>query len=386
MKKYILFVLLISLLFFVPLYGQEKTSVAVLDFTTGSNVSPGLKSVLALQLSHDLVNSGKFRVLDRKNIDAILKEQGFSLQDCATDECIIQVGKLLNTQRMVTGNVSMMDLKEFGKLYAVTAMISNVGTHIIEAIGSTQCFCREDELIGVMEKIADDLTGRNGAKNKYSLIEGTLLFAGRPIPGVINQEIVVNLSEESSNEISVPPAEYDGKTSRYRIKNIKPARYRIDIGFDTRVENPLNAYRTCNGFKVFDLSQNTSNQDIDFICPIHLTKPIDNRIKTNINPHAHECSNTLDLKNPVVISWDPIGKPEDNVYYKVNITQQKCPTNSGKYIYQGTTQKTQLTFNLPPSTQNEYYSFSLKAFTLSGKEIGQLSVETAQGILSFKIK
>lgn len=53
-----------------------------------------------------LVQSGKFRVVERKELDSVLSEQGLSLSGAVDEKTAVQVGKLLGCQLVVFGAVT----------------------------------------------------------------------------------------------------------------------------------------------------------------------------------------------------------------------------------------------------------------------------------------
>jgi len=153
MKKIVLAVL-ISLFISTPLLAQKQTFIAVLDLTIDQNITSSLKIPLSLALAENILKSGQFRVLDRKNIDTILKEQGFQLSDCTSSECIVRVGQLLGVTKIVTGNVSKV-----GDLFVISVMMTNVETGEVETMESSRCRCDDEQLFDQIRLIAEKLSG-----------------------------------------------------------------------------------------------------------------------------------------------------------------------------------------------------------------------------------
>ena len=111
------FSLLLFLLFsfvsaFHPPYcgaGETNISIAVLDLEVGKDVSVSLLRPLTERLREELFNTGKYRILDRKNMEKILVQQGINLSDCTSSECAVNVGQLLSVDKIVTGSVSKVE-------------------------------------------------------------------------------------------------------------------------------------------------------------------------------------------------------------------------------------------------------------------------------------
>lgn len=125
---------------------EKKLSLAVMDLAGKGAVGRETAGMLSDVLRAVLVNAGHFRVINRTQMETILKEQQFSLSECAGSECSVEVGRLLSAQRIVTGSLSRL-----GKSFLVTVQITNVETGEIMRIGSEQCTCGVEDLPRVVE-------------------------------------------------------------------------------------------------------------------------------------------------------------------------------------------------------------------------------------------
>jgi curli biogenesis system outer membrane secretion channel CsgG len=89
-----------------------KKRVAVFNFEDqagyGHNIGNGLSDMLITAL----VESEKFIVIERSELDQILQEQGLGMSGAVTPQSAAQVGKLLGVELMVTGSVSEFGTKE----------------------------------------------------------------------------------------------------------------------------------------------------------------------------------------------------------------------------------------------------------------------------------
>ena len=89
-----------------------KTAIAVSDLK-GIEVSEMEAATVSELLRTELINIGYFHVVEKSNMEKILSEAAFQQSGCTTEECAIQVGKILNVQKMVVGSVS----KSFGMYF-----------------------------------------------------------------------------------------------------------------------------------------------------------------------------------------------------------------------------------------------------------------------------
>lgn len=117
MKK---FLLIVSLILLVSLIVQAnaqdlqalKKRVAVINFEDragyGHNVGRGVSDMLVTAL----VESDKFTVIEREELDEILKEQGLGQTGLVTPQSAAKVGQLLGVQRIITGSITEFGSKE----------------------------------------------------------------------------------------------------------------------------------------------------------------------------------------------------------------------------------------------------------------------------------
>jgi len=94
-KKQLLF---ICAVFFLHSYvfsqNDARITVAVNDLK-GSGMDQVTATIVSDRLRSELVNSGVFRVMEREEMENILKEQGFQQSGgCDEASCLVQVGRL----------------------------------------------------------------------------------------------------------------------------------------------------------------------------------------------------------------------------------------------------------------------------------------------------
>jgi curli biogenesis system outer membrane secretion channel CsgG len=113
MKKATLILATICLLAAAAMAQGLKKRVAVMDFDdkTGHGAWD-IGSGMADMLTTALVKSGKFMVIERQQIEAVMKEQALGLSGAVTPQSAAQVGKLLGVELMVVGSVNEFGEKE----------------------------------------------------------------------------------------------------------------------------------------------------------------------------------------------------------------------------------------------------------------------------------
>jgi TolB-like protein len=81
----------------------EQSVVAVLNIATGDKEDA---TFIAGELEHQLVDSNKFIVVDRKSLDDLRSEQDFQLSGNVSDESAISIGNMLGANIVITGDIS----------------------------------------------------------------------------------------------------------------------------------------------------------------------------------------------------------------------------------------------------------------------------------------
>jgi curli biogenesis system outer membrane secretion channel CsgG len=112
MKKLLIFIL--TVLVFGNVFSQDlkglKKRIAVVNFEDkaryGHNIGQGIADMLVTKL----VESDQYLVVERNELDALLKEQGLGQSGLVTQQSAAKVGQLLGVEMIVTGSVS-----EFGE-------------------------------------------------------------------------------------------------------------------------------------------------------------------------------------------------------------------------------------------------------------------------------
>ena len=100
-----LFLLVLLTINVSPSLAQEKMRIAVLDLTVDGVPARTARTVSDM-LRSDLVNTGKFIVIERAQMEEILKEQGFQKSGCTDQECAVQLGKIMSARKILVGSVS----------------------------------------------------------------------------------------------------------------------------------------------------------------------------------------------------------------------------------------------------------------------------------------
>jgi hypothetical protein len=89
-----------------PASGKELIAVLDLDAVGSSKTEA---SAMTDRLREELLKTGKFTLVDRQQMEAVLGEQAFQQAGCTSAECAVKVGKVLGARKLVTGRVTKID-------------------------------------------------------------------------------------------------------------------------------------------------------------------------------------------------------------------------------------------------------------------------------------
>ncbi|MCD6578591.1 hypothetical protein J7L48_03880 [bacterium] len=158
MKKSVtLFFLIILFVFSANVFSdttEAKSAVAVIDLQAKKGVSADVASMLSDYLRSKLLNTNKYIMVTRENMNLILKEQDFQRSGCTSQECIVQIGKMLGVSKIFTGSLGMI-----GSVYVLNIKMLNIETGQIEKAESDQAKSEED-LLASVEKIVAKISGK----------------------------------------------------------------------------------------------------------------------------------------------------------------------------------------------------------------------------------
>ena len=111
----------------INLYAQ--TPIAVIDFE-GFGISQSETMALTNRLRNELHNTGSFKVIERNMMEEILNEQGFQQTGCTSNECLVEIGRLVGVRKILGGSISIV-----GDVFSVSVRIVDVETgEVLEAI------------------------------------------------------------------------------------------------------------------------------------------------------------------------------------------------------------------------------------------------------------
>jgi TolB-like protein len=101
--------------------GKELIAIIDLGMLDGSKAQG---TALTNQLRTEVLKTGKVTLVDRSQMDAVLNEQALQQTGCTSQECAVDVGKILGIRKIVTGSVTKIS----DGLWQVSVQLTDVET------------------------------------------------------------------------------------------------------------------------------------------------------------------------------------------------------------------------------------------------------------------
>jgi len=125
-------------------FGQHTLSLLPFE---GTNVSTAVRQAGYNKLETALIESGRFKVIEKAKRDQILKEQKDQWSGCFEDSCIVEIGKLLGANYLITG-----DIIGLAQLFQINIKIIDIEKGVVtEKVTKETMGAELDLLTGVEE-------------------------------------------------------------------------------------------------------------------------------------------------------------------------------------------------------------------------------------------
>jgi formylglycine-generating enzyme required for sulfatase activity/TolB-like protein len=126
--------------------------IAIFDFDVVGRVDKDISRPLSDTLRHTIVKSGAFKVMDRANMDRILKEQAFQMTGGVQKDRAVEAGQFLGVGKIVIGSIGLV-----GRTYMISISLVNIESGETERVEEDNCKCELDELIESVKRAANKL-------------------------------------------------------------------------------------------------------------------------------------------------------------------------------------------------------------------------------------
>ena len=193
-----------------PAAAQDRVRVAVMDFENNSTWSwwgDNLGRAAADEITTQLVQTGKFTVLEREKLGAILAEQNLGASGRVTAATAASIGKLLGVQLMLTGSITQFSIERTTAGFrGIGGSISNAESKLDVRLVNTET----GEVMAVAEGQGNKRMGGGyfrGAAAERTFDQGAAQEALRPAV----EQAVAKIAAQSAAMASIRPPVPEGQ-------------------------------------------------------------------------------------------------------------------------------------------------------------------------------
>lgn len=189
---------------------QAKIRVAVMNFENNSTWAwwgDNLGAAAADELATQLVQTGKYTVLERRELASILQEQNLGATGAVTPATAAKVGKLLGVQLILTGSITAFSIKRTSiGLRGIGGTYANAESKVDARLVNTET----GEVMVVATGQGNKRMGGGyfrGVSAEQTFDQGAAQEALRPAV----EQVVAKLTEQSGSLTSLTPAAPEGQ-------------------------------------------------------------------------------------------------------------------------------------------------------------------------------
>jgi hypothetical protein len=153
--------------------------VAVFEFET-EGVDKSVSRPITESIRREIVKSGKYELIDRSDMNRTFGDKKFQSSGCISGKCIVEAGKLLGVDKIVTGSVSKL-----GNTYFLSLQLANAKSGKIEESSEDKCKGEVDDLIPASNRLVKKLLGEKNVSEVIIIQPG------------INTKQLINTSKPS---------------------------------------------------------------------------------------------------------------------------------------------------------------------------------------------
>lgn len=97
-------------LFYLAAWARNERLIIAVNDLNPIGVDSGAAQVISDRIRAELIAANIFRVMERAEMEEVLREQGFQASGaCDEKSCLVEIGKLLGIDHMVSGSIGKVD-------------------------------------------------------------------------------------------------------------------------------------------------------------------------------------------------------------------------------------------------------------------------------------
>ncbi len=137
---------------------SEKLKLAVMDLNAKGKVSKVTANAISDLLRSDIVDTARFVIVERNQMEAIFKEQGLQMAGCTENSCAVEIGKLVSANKIILGEVNQLNNN-----LMITVRVVDVSKGVAE-FSTSEKTENINEIDKTVKRLVDKLTLRMTGK------------------------------------------------------------------------------------------------------------------------------------------------------------------------------------------------------------------------------
>ena len=128
--------------------------LAVSDLTVSAEVLRDDVLAVSEQLRYEIVQKKRFRVVERAQMETVLKEQGFQQSGCTSEACAVEAGQLLGVRYMVVGSLGTAGSYTMLSIRMVDVGTGEVVASTIAKSSNVNALVKRDAAVAITDLVA----------------------------------------------------------------------------------------------------------------------------------------------------------------------------------------------------------------------------------------
>lgn len=183
MKKNIILALLLLFSVFLNSTENTKTRVAILDFTA-KGVAPILAEAIVENLMTSIINTSDFEVIERNQLDKLMKELNLQNSDDFNDRLREDLGNLHGVKLVILGSVT-----KIGSMITINMRGVEVSTGLAK-FAKNITTRNEDEIPGLIQNLAILVFTNDEGLNKTKNVDDTSTTANTNKTPIVSTDMI----------------------------------------------------------------------------------------------------------------------------------------------------------------------------------------------------
>ena len=210
--RYVILIVMLSFYMNQVSFSQSSNPVvAVLNFES-QGISNNEINSLTYYFQGELVNTQAFIVLERRDVEKVLKEIGFQQTGCTGTMCAVRAGEMLNAQKVIYGTIGRI-----GKSYTININFTDVQTSQIEKSFNRGYKGQIEGLMLILKSLAREMAGEKirGLPPLPSYILGSSAIASTCVTAYFLYKVKISYDEYTNARYADEVMKYKNDTKEY---------------------------------------------------------------------------------------------------------------------------------------------------------------------------